>query len=235
MNKFDAIIFDLDDSLYDEKQFVQSGFNEVAQFLSLKSSYEKEEIVKILFDALSAHGRGKVFDIVLEKINLFQDNLVEDLVNVYRNHEPNIEPYSDTISVLGSLKSEGFKVGLITDGNVVTQKNKVRALKLQKYFDCMIFSDDYGSENQKPSEVPYRKAVELLGVDMQKSVYVGDNPRKDFITAKKLGMYTMRILKGQYKDEVFDEEHEADVQVNELSQVLKAIVRLESTNTCSIT
>lgn len=223
MNKFDAIIFDLDDSLYDEKQFVQSGFNEVAQFLSLKSSYEKEEIVKILFDALSAHGRGKVFDIVLDKINLFQDSLVKELVDVYRNHVPNIEPYSDTINVLGSLKSEGYKVGLITDGNVVVQKNKVKALKLQKYFDCMIFSDEYGIENQKPSEVPFRKAVEFLGVDMQKSVYVGDNPRKDFITAKKLGMYSIRILKGRHKDAAFDEEHEANVKVNELTQALDVI------------
>ena len=118
-------------------------------------------------------------------------------------------------------------MGLITDGNVEVQKNKVKALRVEDFFDCMIFSDEYGIEKQKPNPFPYLKVIEKLKVKNTRSVYVGDNPHKDFITANKLGLVTIRLLKGNYENITLDDEFEAKYQIKNIIELLDLIPHID--------
>ena len=56
-------------------------------------------------------------------------------------------------------------------------------------------------------------------------VYVGDNPYKDFINIKKLGIRTVRILRGSFKDIKLDQSYEAEFTINSLDKLTKKFIR----------
>lgn len=219
-----AVIFDLDDTLYDEMQFVKGGFKAVSFYISKNNNINQNAVYQLLLDVLEKHGRGHTFDIALKELGLYGEKSIPKLVEVYRTHKPKLSLYPDSRAVLSALKTQGYKLGLITDGNVEVQRNKVEALEVKAFFDCSIFSDEYGIEKQKPSSFPYQKAMEELKVSAIETSYVGDNPYKDFVTAKKLGMCTMRLLRGHYKDVRLQEEYEAVYQIKNLSELADIII-----------
>ena len=223
-----AIIFDLDDTLYDEKQFVIGGFDAVSHYVSIKYNVNQDVVHQLLFETLYEHGRGHTFDIALKKLGIYEKKDIPRLVEIYRNHTPNLKLYPDATTVLSHLKKNDYKLGLITDGNVEVQKNKVKALRVEDFFDCMIFSDEYGIEKQKPNPFPYLKVIEKLKVKNTRSVYVGDNPHKDFITANKLGLVTIRLLKGSYTNITLDDEFEAKYQIKNIIELLDLIPHIDT-------
>lgn len=223
-----AILFDLDDTLYDEMEFVKGGFKAVSSYISRNNKVNQNAVYKLLLDVLERHGRGYTFDIVLKKLDLYSRELILKLVEIYRMHKPNLSLYPGIKAVLSILRNQGYKVGLITDGNVGVQKSKVEALRVKDVMDCMVFSDKYGIEKRKPSSFPYRKALDVLGVRPQESMYLGDNPNKDFVTAKKMGMYTVRIKKDMYANLNINPSHEAHYQIDSLSDAIDIIGRIDS-------
>lgn len=220
-----AILFDLDDTLYDEMQFVKGGFKAVSLYISKNNNIEQKVVYQLLLDVLEEHGRGKTFDIVLKKLGLYNKKFIPKLVEVYRTHKPNLFLYPGASNVLSTLRKQGYKLGIITDGNVEVQRNKVEALKIKDFFDCMIFSNEYGIEKQKPNPLPYQKAMEKLEASANETVYIGDNPYKDFITARKLGIFTIRIMRGQYKNIKLRKEYESNRQIQNLENIFNIIRR----------
>jgi len=214
-----ALLFDLDDTLYDEKQFVKGGFEAVSLYISERYNVSKNAFYQTLLKTLEKEGRGHTFDIALKRFGLYKKGLVTKLVQIYRNHKPRLFLYPDAHAVLSKLKNN-YKLGLITDGNQRVQRKKVQVLKIKDFFNVIIFTNHYGIEKQKPSPFPYQKAIEKLGVKPTETIYVGDNSYKDFIGAKKVGIYTIRVLRGEYKDVRLDKAFEADYEVRNLREII---------------
>ena len=217
-----AVLFDLDDTLYDEMQFVNGGFNAVSVYISQKYGIKQSMFFGTLQDVLRKEGRGHTFDITLKKFDLFTEELIPKLVQIYRKHEPNLSLYTDSSGVLPKLK-KSHKLGLITDGNEQVQRRKTQALEVANFFDVLIFTAHYGEEKQKPNPFPYKRAIKMLRVKSAEAVYVGDDPYKDFIGAKKVGLQTIRVLRGKYKDIRLSPTFEADHEVNGLDEILSLI------------
>lgn len=214
-----AILFDLDDTLYDEMQFVEGGFKAVSRYISENFCVDEKEFFKTLTRILQRDGRGHVFDIALKDAGLFKKSLVINLIQIYRNHTPSLTLYPDAQYILARLQGK-YKLGLITDGNQRVQRSKIHALGIQGFFNVVITTNCYGRTKQKPSPFPYLKAISRLGVSPDETVYVGDNPYKDFIGARKTGMLTTRLLRGQYVKVRLCKEFEADNMINDLNELL---------------
>jgi putative hydrolase of the HAD superfamily len=221
----EAVIFDLDDTLYDERQFVAGGFKAVAQWLSERTGESMDSLLASIWKYFRRDGRGVVFDHVLSEYGL--DIPVGDLVEVYRNHQPDLSLYPDAEKLLSYLKEGGWKLGLITDGLARVQRSKIKALGIESVFDVIVVTDEWGRECWKPSPYPYELAVSTMGIGFSAAVYVGDNPHKDFVTAKKLGMKTVRIIRdgGEYRDIRLAPEYEADREVNNLLEIVDILNR----------
>ena len=84
-------------------------------------------------------------------------------------------------------------IGLISDGYLDVQKLKFKALGLSDYFDAVVFSDEWGRESWKPSQVPFEHCLGKLNVAPHEALYIGDNPLKDFLGANQLGMHSVWI------------------------------------------
>ncbi|MBB3908598.1 HAD family hydrolase [Anoxybacteroides rupiense] len=217
-------IFDLDDTLYCEHDFVTSGFRAVAKELACyRSDMSVGAIQEMLIAEWKKNGRGKVFNEICKRLDVDID--IAHLVHIYRTHHPDISLYEDAKEFISFLKEKGKILGIITDGHSTMQWTKVEALNLESMFDYIIVTGDLGDEHWKPSETPYRKMVEYLNLDFKDCVYIGDNPHKDFITARKLGMGTIRIIRniGDHMRTRLAKEYEADHVIDSLSELMDRV------------
>src|SRR5512140_23141 len=121
-----ALIFDLDDTLYRETDFVASGFRAAARLIAMRCGREPHPIVDFMLAKCMAEGRREVFPAVLERFPESGLKLA-DLVAEYRSHQPDIALSAETAAVLAHLATR-YRLGLITDGNPEVQRAKCRAL-----------------------------------------------------------------------------------------------------------
>lgn len=183
-----CIVFDLDDTLFKERDFLISAYRHIADILAYQNA-SSEEIFQFMYDAY-VHNKDVFFE-VLKKIKT--EITKEDLLSEYRCHYPYIKMDSKTEELFEYLKEKGVEIGLLTDGRSITQRNKIRALGLFNYIknSNIIISEEFGSE--KPSPLNY-KYFESQYPSITNFVYVGDNPQKDFVTPNKLGWKTFGLL-----------------------------------------
>jgi putative hydrolase of the HAD superfamily len=86
-------------------------------------------------------------------------------------------------------------LAMLTDGFLPAQKLKVGALGIEKYFRCIIYTEELGRECWKPSPVGFEKLLETVGAKPQTAAYVADNEEKDFIAPNKLGFSTIQLIR----------------------------------------
>ena len=175
----DIVVFDLDDTLYKEVSFVESGFKAVAGHLG-DMSYAEE-----MMDFWS---KGQNAFEELRKQHSIGTSVAE-LLDVYRFHIPSIQLDGSTILALDTLVNHGKTLGIITDGRTRTQRNKIETLGLYRWFspDNIIISEDFGTA--KPDMKNYR--FFMLKYPSKSYAYIGDNLNKDFITHKYLAWRTI--------------------------------------------
>jgi len=218
------VAFDLDDTLYPEISFVQSGFRAVAQEIEKRHACPNN-FYNLLWSIFSDGERTKTFDKALEKAGLPATvEAVKEMVAVYRAHMPEITLYPDAQEILGRLRRR-VKTGLITDGYLETQRNKVKALQLETCFDMIIYTDEAGRDSWKPSSWGYQKMMNLFSLNGGQCAYVGDNSLKDFAGAKALGWKTIKLVRsdGLYKNVHIVPGNEADCSVRTLAELNELI------------
>jgi putative hydrolase of the HAD superfamily len=190
-----CVAFDMDDTLYDEIDYYKSGFIVVAQQIAADFGLKKEIIFEVVSEIFKSGNHKTTFDAAAEKLGIsFDKNYIEKLVNIFRNHKPDISLPSESREVLETLKSR-YKLGLITDGYLPAQEFKVKTLGLEKFFDCIIYTEKLGREFWKPSPAGFQKLVAELNVSANQCVYAGDNLKKDFLPANQMGFKTIRIIR----------------------------------------
>jgi len=222
LGKWEAIVFDLDDTLYLERDFVMSGFHAVAKWSEQFLSIPEEVTFKELKSLFNQGIRGNIFNLLLESHDLLADEVVEKMISVYREHNPSISPFPDVKGVLIELKKYYF-LGIISDGYLEVQERKLNALGIEDFFDAVIFTDEWGKEAWKPNKKSFELISCKFNVSPSQCIYVADNPEKDFFGAKKIGMYTIRVVRqgGLYSTCLAPTtEHEPDLTINSLKELL---------------
>tara|TARA_B100000686_G_C16634703_1_gene886639 strand:- start:74 stop:733 length:660 start_codon:yes stop_codon:yes gene_type:complete len=204
-----VLIFDLDDTIYNEIEYVKSGFFIVAKYLAKITTYDKKYIFNKLISIEKKYGRGKVFDIFLKNESCKKKYLIiKKCIKIYRNHKPRIKIYNDVRHFLEQNKKKSLYI--ISDGNVMVQKKKVNSLKIKKYFKKIYLTRNYGIRNEKPSLFCFNKIKKRENCNYRQMVYFGDNPLKDFKKIKKKRILTIRLMRGNHKNvnvsRVFDAE-----------------------------
>jgi putative hydrolase of the HAD superfamily len=225
MHSLQAIVFDLDDTLYSERDYVLSGFKAVANWASVNLEIDRDRGYNTLFDLYTAGVRNNTFNQWLAIHQIENIAVVTKLLDIYREHLPTISPFRESIDLLTAL-TKSYKIGLVSDGYLQVQQRKWAALGLNNFFDAVVFSDSLGRENWKPSTAPFKLVLEQLNIAPEFSVYIGDNPRKDFFGARQLGMSTIWVKRAdsEYGDlQPPGSEYHPDLTIESLSQVLELV------------
>ena len=190
------VVFDLDDTLYDEIDYCKSGFTSVADFLADRPGYPTAgRIFETLWKEFTSGNHKTTFNAALEQLGIQYDTaLIDRLIEVYRNHTPNIKLPKESEDVLRKL-SRRYSLALLTDGFLPAQQLKARALGIEKYFKCIIYTEQLGRKFWKPSPLGFEKILQTLNAKPQNSAFLGDNEKKDFIAPNKLGLSTIQIIR----------------------------------------
>ncbi len=188
-----GVLFDVDDTLYDERTFVRSGFGAVARHLQERFGWKAEALVEEMLQLLAERGRGAIFDEILRRRGQEDPGLVRVLVDVYRGHQPAIQLFPDVRPVLGELRRRGLRLGLVTDGHQEVQLRKLEALGLLDLVHVAVRTDTLGREFWKPHVKPFALALEQLGLAPEEALYVGNDVAKDFQGPRQLGMGAVHI------------------------------------------
>jgi putative hydrolase of the HAD superfamily len=146
------------------------------------------------------------------------------MVRAYRNHAPKIAPYPGVLRGLKRLRRMGVPLGLLSDGQPAVQRRKLAALKLNNLFDAIVITGDIGPRFYKPHPAGFEQLIRELDTDPARTVYVGDNPATDFVTARKLGMTTVRVRRGEYAAVPHD-PRTVDVCVHSAAEALQWLLQ----------
>lgn len=193
-----AVVFDLDDTLYAERDYVRSGYRAVAGNLRAtlgprRLTRDGVEAGQWLWDRFSRGRADGAFDALNEAFELgLGGDDIRRLVEVYRSHRPDIRPVDGAADTLDRLKGQ-YRLGLLSDGFLPAQRLKLDALRLGDFFDAVVFTEDLGRECWKPSPAGFETIAGALGVSHDACAYVGDNPSKDFVAPNALGWLTVQL------------------------------------------
>ena len=191
-----TVAFDLDDTLYDEIEYCKSGFAAVSKFLAdLPEAPAAERIFAAVWKQFTAGNHTRTFNAALDNLGIsYDDKLIGSAVKVYRNHVPKITLPQDSRDVLCQLSTK-YTLALLTDGFLPAQQLKVRALGIEKYFKCVVYTEQIGRNCWKPSPAGFEKLMQTLNATPENTAYVADDEKKDFIAPNKLGFLTIQIVR----------------------------------------
>lgn len=178
LNNIKGVIFDLDDTVYSEREYVWSGFQEIAKhFPDVSNLAEKLWSVFLNGD--------KAIDKVFDAEGLAQYK--SDALKIYRFHTPNIHLYPGVAEMLQRIMQSGRQIGIITDGRPEGQRAKLFSLNLN--IQNVIITDELGGpEFRKPNPIAFKLMKEKMQLQYKEMIYIGDNLQKDFIAPSSLGM-----------------------------------------------
>ncbi|WP_391207666.1 HAD family hydrolase [Psychrobacillus sp. L4] len=225
MVKAKAVIFDLDDTLISEKQYIISGYQHVSKILSGKLEKDEIELYELLIKLLSDSSEN-VFNRLLDKFEFkYTKNTILNLVQEYRNHLPNINFFYDVLPCLDILKSKEMKTGIITDGYSNAQQQKIKAVGASNYFNKIIVTDELGREFWKPHPKAFEIMKHALDVKYDEMIYVGDNPKKDFYISSIYPIKTIRVKRenGVYATSEYFQGVKENITISSLKEIIDVL------------
>lgn len=215
-----VVVFDLDDTLCSEKEYVFSGYAAVARWLRerYEASFDVAARMRELFETAD---RRKVFDQIL--IEMGQEptqELIQAMIRCYRTHEPAIDLFDDAKRALQRWQGR-FQLSLISDGPLEMQERKVAALGLEKRFSPIILTGGWGDAYYKPHHRAYEQVEQAHGVAGSSCLYIGDNPAKDFVACNQRRWRSIRIRRpgGIYAQHVSAEGGAAEYDAQSLDEI----------------
>ncbi len=187
------LIFDLDDTLYAERDYAIGGFRAASTWAKAKlgADIDVDRMLALLDDG----HLGKLFATVLAEAR--PDHTTDDLaafVRAYGGQTPDISLFPDAAEALAHWQPRR-QLGLITDGHAKTQHAKIAALSLASRFGHIIATGALGPDRafHKPHPHAFELMETALGKAGDRFVYVGDNLSKDFVAPNALGWTSIWI------------------------------------------
>jgi HAD superfamily hydrolase (TIGR02253 family) len=187
-----AITFDLDNTLIDFLNFKKKA-TAAAMDAMIMAGFKgkKKRLKKELFDFYLSHGieSDDIFVKFLKKHDKYSERILAAAINSYlKTKYTMLKSYPKVKQTLRKLKNKGIKLGIVTDARRLKAYIRLDEMGIADMFDVVVGKEDTGRE--KPSKLPFKKALKLLKVKASETMHVGDWPEKDILGAKRMGMKT---------------------------------------------
>ena len=204
-----AIIFDLDNTLYPYTPCDKAGRDALYTYLHPIYPMPREEFAKLYIDCdaetkrlnpLTAAGHNRIlfYHRMCEVLDLPGDIYDIPMYNAYWDAYLNaMEVFPGALNLLKELKAKEIPLGICSDLTLHIQIRKLQKLGLTGIFDKITVSEEVGAD--KPAAIMFTSIAQKLGVKPEDCVMIGDNYKRDILGAKAVGMQT--ILFGEKRDD----------------------------------
>lgn len=187
-----AVVFDLDDTLYPFRRFVLSGFAACARRLARRRGVNGRQAFQWMVKAHRDGAHGQEVQMALRLLGLspsLTPSLVDDIV---WGRQLNLRLPTSAIETLLELRADGWKLGVLTNGDPEVQARKIDALGLAGYVDAIVFAAEHGSG--KPDRTSFLEVARRLRVTPARTIFVGDDEWCDVHGAMQAGMRSVRFV-----------------------------------------
>lgn len=186
-----AVVFDLDDTLYAYRRFRLSGFSVAARELERRTGLDRRLGFRAMHRATRGVTRGREIQACLTQYEL-PLALADDLVDLVRHHVPQLRLPRASVRLLGTLREEGWRTAILTNGTPSIQRRKVAALGIEPLVDAVVYAAEVGSGAGKPDPDVFAFVADRLGVAAARTVMVGNDEDADIGGALLAGMHAVR-------------------------------------------
>lgn len=197
-----AVFFDIDDTLYDSTELAyRARLNAINAMIDAGLPVkDPQKVYKVLEKVIDKYGSNypEHYNILLRDLDVPWDpEIIAAGVAAYHDTKLSyLRPFPETIPVLLELREEGYALGVISDGRVVKQWEKLIRLGLHHFFNVVVISETSGQ--QKPDPRLFEDALAQVGCKASDALMVGDRLDKDISGAKAAGMKTVWLRKGKF-------------------------------------
>ena len=217
-----AVLFDLDNTLVDfmrmKEQCCEAAIHAMVE---AGLPLDERSARKRLFEMYREVGieNQTIFESFLKKeMGEIDFKVLAAGIAAYRRVKSgNLVPYPYVRKTLVKLKERGLKLGIVSDAPRLQAWLRLAEMNLTEFFDVVVALEDTGK--LKPNEMPFKKAIEKLGVKPEEILFVGDNPGRDIKGAKALGMKTALAKYGQ----LFEGKEKADFELKNVKDLQKIV------------
>ncbi|MCH4814934.1 MAG: HAD family hydrolase [Saccharolobus sp.] len=230
-NNVKAVLFDFDDTLVDFSTKANDALDAVSKdiYTYIKENYRQEIDINIIkklveeeskkLDSQGEYNRNKWWESILKSLNIvhIDKSQLYDWTSLYWSIASQTEPYEDAKEIVEYLDSKGYKLGIVTnsDGEGGNKSSRLKTFPLIDKFDLILIAGE-GGIRPKPNLEPFIISCEKLSVDPRSCVFVGDEPVKDCLAAKKANMISVLIDR---EGKVKNAELYADFVISSLKQL----------------
>jgi putative hydrolase of the HAD superfamily len=213
-----CVVFDIDDTLYLERDYAKSGFKAVGRWA--KDELGVDDFASLAWAKFEAGVRRTVFNEVLYELEIDHDlDLIKEMVRVYRHHEPDIELLLDAANCIDAL-ADDFQLAALTGGPLVCQQAKVCALGIEALLEPIVYARTWGAEYDKPHARSFYKVQSLTKMHGSDCAYLSDNPTKDFTAPQAMGWTTVRVRRPGSLHQAIESGIETDLEVTSLNELV---------------
>ncbi len=191
-----VVFFDVDDTLLDTSTFAQTARKAAIELMVDNGlPLDKDEAYGVLKTIIREKGSnyGKHFNILTEVVLGHEDPMLVALGMItYHNVKiALLRPFAETIDALIYLKSQGYRLAVISNGITIKQWEKLVRLNIYSFFDEVITSEEVGKK--KPDKLIYDVALRKMKGDPEKSVMIGNKFKEDALGAVNAGMSAILV------------------------------------------
>lgn len=202
-----AILFDLDDTLLDMYSAMHRSWEEICADVapglgcdagSLRETIRRESALFWADEGAVAEYRVKPLEsrTIVVRLSLLamglDDSGTEEIAGrSLRGYLERVAPFADAIETLETLRSQGYRLGMVTNGSSDTQRQKIGRWQLEPYFDEIVIESEFG--RGKPDPGVFRQALAGTGASPEEAWMVGDNLYADIGGAQGVGVHSVWI------------------------------------------
>lgn len=191
-----VVFFDVDDTLLDTSTFAETARKAAIELMVDNGlPLDKDEAYGVLKTIIRQKGSnyGKHFNILTEVVLGHEDPMLVALGMItYHNVKiALLRPFAGTIDTLIYLKSQGYRLGVISNGITIKQWEKLVRLNVYSFFDEVITSEEVGAK--KPDKLIYDVALRKMNGDPEKSIMIGNKFKEDALGAVNAGMSAILV------------------------------------------
>jgi putative hydrolase of the HAD superfamily len=218
-----AVIFDLDNTLVDfmgmKRQAITAAIESMIDAGLRLTRDEALNRIDTIYQERGIEFQNVFDQLLYDEFRKVDYKILSAGIIAYRRaREAALVPYPHVSMTLLALLKRGIKLAVISDAPGREAWLRLCYLNFHHMFDCVVTFDDTGE--RKPSPAPFRKALDLLGVEPHETLMVGDWAERDMVGAAQVGIVTVFA---RYGDTFGTVESNAKYDISDVSELLSVI------------
>lgn len=226
--KFDAVLFDLDDTLFNSTLMSHTARrNAIRAIREAGVELDEDDAFNKLIQIVKEYGSnyGEHFNRLIEELGYeIHPKLIAAAIVAYHSSKfALLRPFPDVILTLLTMMKADVKIGIISDGIKIKQWEKLMFLGIQHFFDIVIINDL--PSQWKPTNYSFKLAMQKLNLkNPEKLIYIGNKIETDIVGANRMGFVSVLFDPTKKIDvKKLDGENKPQYHIQRINEIIDII------------